>query len=119
MTARNPFRKYRNKYLDKFLITLAIELALFSYMIAVYGLKLPLMFPGLALALIVSTILLGLVGFYLVFAMMFYAWNTVYFWRLERLYERNPRLAVKYFVTDYMSEEAVMVRKQLRLMGFS
>jgi hypothetical protein len=119
MTARNPFRKYRNKYVDKFLITAAIALALFSYILAVYGYKLPLMFPQWALAMILSTILAGFVILYLVFAMMYYAWNAVYFWRLERLYERNPRLAVRYFVKDYMSTEAKLARKSLRLFGLS
>jgi hypothetical protein len=119
MMARNPFRKYRNKYLDRLLIVLAIELALFSYILAVYGYKLPLVFPEWALAMIVSTILAGFVVFYLVFALIFYAWNAVYFWRLERLFERNPRLALRYFAVDYMSEEAKLVRKTLRLLGLS
>jgi hypothetical protein len=119
MTVRNPFRKYRNKYVDKVLIAAAIALALFSYIMAVYGYKLPLMFPQWALAMILSTILAGFVILYLVFAMMYYAWNAVYFWRLERLYERNPRLAVRYFINDYMSPEAKLVRKGLRLFGLS
>jgi hypothetical protein len=119
MTAGNPFRKYRNKYLDKFLITVAVALALFSYIVAVYAYKLPLVFPQWAMAMVVSTILAGFVTLYLVFAMMYYAWNAVYFWRLERLYERNPRLAVRYFARDYLSEEAVLVRKALRLLGLS
>ncbi len=119
MTARNPFRKYRNKYVDKFLLTSAVALALFSYIVAVYVYKLPLVFPEWGLAMIVSTIFAGFVLLYLVFAMIYYAWNAVYFWRLERLYERNPRLAVRYFYNDYMSQEAVLVRKALRLFGFS
>jgi hypothetical protein len=119
MRARNPFRKYRNKYLDRLLIALAIALALFSYIVAVYVYKLPLIFPQWAVPMIVSTILVGFVLLYLVFAMMFYAWNAVYFWRLERLYERNPRLAVRYFASDYLSEEAKLVRKTLRLVGLS
>jgi hypothetical protein len=119
MTPRNPFRKYRNKYLDRLLIATAIALALFSYMVGVYAYKLPIIFPQWALALIVSTIFAGFVLLYLVFAIMFYAWNAVYFWRLERLYVRNPRLALRYFANDYMSPEAKLVRKSLRLLGFS
>jgi hypothetical protein len=119
MTPRNPFGRYRNKYLNRLLIATAIVLALFSYMVGVYAYKLPLIFPQWALALIVSTIFAGFVLFYLVFAIMFYAWNTVYFWRLERLYEVNPRLAVRYFVRDYYSEEAKLVRKALRAFGLS
>jgi glucan phosphoethanolaminetransferase (alkaline phosphatase superfamily) len=119
MTVRNPFRKYRNKYVDKFLIATAIALALFSYIMAVYGYKLPLIFPQWGLAMILSTILAGFVMVYLVFAMMYYAWSAAYFWRLERLYERNPRLAVRYFVIDYYSEEAKMARKALKLFGLS
>jgi hypothetical protein len=119
MRSRNPFRKYRNKYLDKFLIALTIALALFSYIMAVFGYKLPLIYSRWALELILSAILAGFVVLYLVFAMMYYAWNAVYFWRLERLYERNPRLAVKYFAMDYLSEEAKLVRKTLRLVGLS
>ena len=119
MTAGNPFRKYRNKYVDRFLIATAIALALFSYIMAVYVYKLPLIFPNWGLALILSTILAGFVMLYLVFAMMHYAWHAAYFWRLEKLYERNPRLAVKYFMTDYMSTEAKLARKALRLFGLS
>jgi hypothetical protein len=119
MTSRNPFRKYRNKYLDKFLIAVATALALFSYMLVVYVYNLPLIFPEWALVMIVSTIFAGFVLLYLVFTMMYYAWNAVYFWRLERLYEVNPRLAVKYFAKDYMSPEAKLVRKSLRLLGLS
>jgi len=119
MRARNPFRKYRNKYLDRLLIVIAVALALFSYIIAVYAYKLPFIFTEWALALIVSTIFAGFVVLYLVFAMMFYAWNTVYFWRLERLFERNPTLALRYFAMDYMSEEAKLVRKTLRFLGLS
>jgi len=119
MTARNPFRKYRNKYLDKFLITVATTLALFSYVVAVYVYKLPLIFSRWALPLIISTILAGFVLLYLVFASMFYIFQTLYFWRLERLYEVNPRLAVRYFAKDYLSEEAKLVRKALSLVGLS
>jgi len=119
MTAGNPFRKYRNKYLDRFLITMAIALALFSYIVAVYVYKLPLIFSRWALELIVSTILAGFVELYLVFASMFYAFQAVYFWRLERLYKANPRLAVRYFARDYFSPEAKLVRKALRAFGLS
>jgi hypothetical protein len=119
MTVRNPFRKYRNKYVDKFLIATAMALALFSYIVAVYGYKLPLKFPQWGLAMILSTVLSGFAMLYLVFAMMYYAWNAVYFWRLEKIYERNPRLAVRYFVNDYMSLEAKLARKTLRLFGLS
>jgi len=115
----NPFRKYRNKYLDEFIIAVAVALALFSYIMAVYIYKLPLMFPRLGLALIVSTILAGFVVLYLVFASMFYAFQAVYFWRLERLYKANPRLAVRYFARDYFSQEAKLVRKALRAFGLS
>jgi hypothetical protein len=116
---RNPFRRLRNKYLDRFLITMAVALALFSYIVAAYGYILPVIPAKWALALIVSTIFAGFVLLYLVFAMMYYAWNTAYFWRLERLYERNPSLAVRYFVMDYYSEEALIVRKTLKLFGLS
>jgi hypothetical protein len=116
---RNPFRRLRNKYLDRFLITLAVALALFSYIVAAYGYILPLIPAKWVLALIVSTIFAGFVTLYLVFAMMYYAWNAVYFWRLERLYERNPSLAVRYFAMDYYSEEALLVRKTLKLFGLS
>ncbi len=120
MTARrNPFKKYRNKYVDKFLIATAVALALFSYILAVYGLKLPLVFKEWALAMILSTILAGFVLLYLVFAMMFYALHAAYFWRLEKLYERNPRLAMWYFVNDYMSQEARLARKVFRYFGLS
>lgn len=119
MTAKNIFRNYRNKYLDRFLIAMAIALALFSYIVAVYAYKLPLIFSRWALALIVSTILAGFVGLYLVFASMFYGLQAVYFWRLERLYAVNPRLALWYFANDYMSPEAKLVRKSLRLLGLS
>jgi len=119
MTAGNPFRKYRNRYVDRFLIATAIALALFSYIMAVYVYKLPLVFSQWAVPLILSTILAGFVGLYLVFAMVYYAWHAAYFWRLEKLYERNPRLAVKYFMTDYMSPEAKLARKAFRLFGLS
>jgi hypothetical protein len=119
MTAKNPFRKRRNKYLDKLLITVAAALILFSYILAVYGYLLWVAPSGWVLGLIASTIFAGFALLYLVFAMMFYAWNTAYFWRLERLYEINPKLAVRYFVMDYYSEEAVLVRKGLKLFGFS
>jgi uncharacterized membrane protein len=119
MTAKNIFRKYRNKYLDRFIIAMAIALALFSYIVAVYAYKLPLIFSRWALALIVSTILAGFVELYLVFASMFYGLQAVYFWRLERLYEVNPRLAVRYFAKDYYSEDAKLVRKALRAFGLS
>jgi uncharacterized membrane protein len=81
MTPRNPFRKYRNKYVDKFLITLAVALALFSYVVAVYAYNLPFIFSSWALGIILSTILVGFVMLYLVFAMIYYVWNAVYFWR--------------------------------------
>jgi hypothetical protein len=119
MTARNPFRKYRNKYTEKFLLASAVALTLFSYIMAVYGYKLPLIFPEWALGIILSTILAGFVVLYLAFAMVYYAFNAVYFWRLERLFERNPRLAVWYFYNDYMSPEAKLARKTLRLFGLS
>ena len=119
MAVRNPFRKYRNKYVDRLLIATAVALALISYIMAVYGYKLPLIFPEWGLALILSTILAGFVILYLAFAIMYYAFNAVYFWRLEKLYEKNPRLAVKYFMTDYMSPEAKLARKALRLFGLS
>ncbi len=119
MTARNPFRKYRNKYVDRFLIALAVALVLFSYIVAVYGYKLPLVFPEWGLGIILSTILAGFVILYLVFAMMFYALKAMYFWRLEKLYEHNPRLAAWYFYNDYMSPEAKLARKVLRSIGLS
>ena len=119
MTAGNPFRKYRNKYVDRLLIATAIALALFSYIVAVYVYKLPLIFPQWGLALIISTILAGFVILYLAFAIVFYALYAAYFWRLERLYMRNPRLAVRYFMADYMSPAAKLVRKSLRLLGLS
>jgi uncharacterized membrane protein len=119
MTARNPFRKYRNKYVDKFLLASAVALALFSYIMAVYGYKLPLIFPEWALGIILSTILAGFVILYLAFAMIYYAFKAMYFWRLERLFEMNPRLAVWYFYNDYMSPEAKLVRKALRFFGLS
>lgn len=119
MTARNPFRKYRNKYVDKFLLATAVALALFSYIVAVYAYKLPLVFPEWGLAMIVSTIFAGFVMLYFVFAMIYYSLNAMYFWRLERLYEHNPRLALKFFYDDYMSQEAQLFRKVLRSLGLS
>ncbi len=118
MTARNPFRKYRNKYIDRFLIATFLALALFSYIMAVYT-SLLFIFRQWALVMILSTLLAGFVLLYLVFAIMYYALNAVYFWRLERLYERNPVSAVRYFINDYMSPEAKLVRKGLRLFGLS
>jgi hypothetical protein len=115
----NPFRKYRNKYVGRLLITSAVALTLFSYIMAVYGYKLPLIFPEWALGIILSTILAGFVILYLTFAIFYYALNAMYFWRLERFFERNPRLAVWYFFNDYMSPEAKLARKALRLFGLS
>ena len=117
--AKNPFRKYRNKYLDRYLIAMGGALALFSYILAVYVYKLPLVFSRWALALILSTILAGFVLLYLVFASVFYIFQALYFWRLERLYNKNPGLALRYFARDYFSEEAKLVRKALRAFGLS
>jgi len=119
MTAKNPFRKYRIKYFNKWLTVMGVALALFSYILAVYVYKLPLVFSRWGLALILSTILAGFVELYLVFVSMFYALQAVYFWRLERLYNKNPRLAVRYFAKDYYSEDAKLVRKALRAFGLS
>jgi hypothetical protein len=50
---------------------------------------------------------------------MYYAIHATFFWKLERLYERNPRLAMKYFMMNYYSEEARLVRRILRFFGLS
>jgi hypothetical protein len=63
--------------------------------------KLPLRLQQWGLELILSTIVAGFVMLFFVFAIMYYAIHAVYFWKLERLYERNPRLAVKYFMMNY------------------
>jgi uncharacterized membrane protein len=120
MTAqRNPFRKYRHKYVERLLMSVAIALALFIYAVSVYVYKLPLIFKEWALGLILSSILAGFMSMLLGFVIMYYAIHAVFFWKLERLYERNPRLAVKIFMLNYTSPEAKAIRKVFRFFGLS
>jgi peptidoglycan biosynthesis protein MviN/MurJ (putative lipid II flippase) len=119
MTARNPFRKYRNKYIDRFLIVTAVALALFSYVLAVYTSGLLFVLRDWALVLIVSTIVAMFAILFLIFAMLYFALSVMYFWRLEKLYERNPRLAVRFFINDYMSPEAKLFRRIFKHFGLS
>jgi uncharacterized membrane protein len=119
MVKKNPFRKYRHKYAERLLMSVAIALALFTYTLSVYVYKLPLIFKEWALELIITSILAGLISLFMGFAIMYYAIHAVYYWKLERLYERNPRLAVKIFMLNYTSPEAKAVRKVLRFLGLS
>jgi hypothetical protein len=114
---RNPFRKYRHKYVERLLISVAVALALFTYALSVYVYKLPLIFKEWALELILSSILAGFISMFFSFAIMYYAIYAVFFWKLERLYERNPRLAVKIFMMNYTSPEAKAIRRVLRFFG--
>ena len=120
MTAkRNPFRKHRHKYIERLFMFIAVALALFIYALSVYVYKLPLIFKEWALELIVTSMLAGFTSVILGFVSIFYAIYAAYYWKLERLYERNPRLAVKIFMINYTSPEAKQIRKVLRLFGLS
>jgi hypothetical protein len=50
---------------------------------------------------------------------MYYAVHVAFFWKLERLYERNPSLAMRIFMLNYTSPEAKAIRKVLRFFGLS
>ena len=119
MTARNPFRKYRHKYVERLLMSVAIALALFTYTLSVFVYKLPLIFKEWALGLLLTSILAGFISLFFSVAIMYYAIHAVFFWKLEKLYERNPRLAVKVFMMNYMSPEAKAIRRFFRLFGLS
>jgi len=61
MSGRNPFRKYRNKYLDKLLVVIIIELAILTYYVS-----LPMLVrhipPAWFLTFIFATLIVGIVG---------------------------------------------------------